>query len=261
MIDPIEDRQFVIALARGLALLESFRAKRPLLTNQELSEATGLPRSSVSRLTHTLIKMGYLEFDSRRTGYRLGTKVLSLGHAMLGGMDLRPLVRPHMKDIAERIRGQAALATEEAYSMMVVDVVISPQGTQAPLEAGAHVGIANTAMGRAYFASCSAAEQKRIRQRLLARRQGSGGQVLEILAKAEADYRELGYCKSISDWQKDVSGVAVPLYLRGFGRRMVLTCGAPQTELSPQQIAGTVGPMMVRTAHSVEKVFERWIVR
>lgn len=260
MIDPTEDRQFVIALARGLALLESFRAKRPLLTNQELAEATGLPRSSVSRLTHTLIKMGYLEFDSRRTGYRLGTKVLSLGYAMLGGMDLRPLIRPYMKDIAGRIQGQAALATEDAYSMMVVDVAVARNATQAPLEAGSHVAIASTAMGRAYYASCSAAEQKRIRQRLLARRT-DGGQVLDILGKAEADYRELGYCMSISDWQKDVSGVAVPLYLRGFARRMVLTCGAPQAELTPQQIAASVGPMMVRSAQSVEKAFERWIAR
>lgn len=257
----MEDRQFVIALSRGLALLECFRAKRPLLTNQELSDVTGLPRSSVSRLTHTLIKMGYLELDSRRSGYRLGAKVLSLGYAMVGGMDLRPLLRPYMKDIAARIEGQTALATADDFSMLIIDVAVSRDTAHLPLEGGSHVAIASTAMGRAYFASCSSAEQKRIRQRLLGRHKGDAERLDAALTRAIDEYRSLGYCTSINDWQQDLSGVAVPLYLKNFGRRMVLTCGAPRAALSPRRIQTAVGPLMVRSAHNIERAFERWVSR
>ena len=53
------------------------------MTNGELVEASGLPRSSISRLTYALVKLGYLEYDSRHRAYRLGARILSISNAML----------------------------------------------------------------------------------------------------------------------------------------------------------------------------------
>ncbi|MCO3057777.1 IclR family transcriptional regulator, partial [Pseudomonas aeruginosa] len=67
LIDPMQeedeelkDRQFVTALARGLELLRCFTPRESLLGNQELARKTGLPKPTVSRLTHTLTRLGYL---------------------------------------------------------------------------------------------------------------------------------------------------------------------------------------------------------
>ena len=49
-----KDRQFVTALARGLEILRCFQAGDPALGNQDIAERTGLPKPTVSRLTHTL---------------------------------------------------------------------------------------------------------------------------------------------------------------------------------------------------------------
>src|SRR5579864_6699801 len=54
------DRHFVEALARGMELLACFRQKDGLLGNQELARRCKLPKSTVSRLTYTLTKLGYL---------------------------------------------------------------------------------------------------------------------------------------------------------------------------------------------------------
>src|SRR4030095_6610333 len=51
------DRQFVTALARGLYLLRAFRSAEDRLSNQELAQLCSLPKSTVSRLTHTLTKL------------------------------------------------------------------------------------------------------------------------------------------------------------------------------------------------------------
>ena len=55
--DPAEtkDRNFVTALARGLDVLRCFRENETALTNTDFSERTGLPKATVSRLTHTLV--------------------------------------------------------------------------------------------------------------------------------------------------------------------------------------------------------------
>ena len=155
------DRQLVNALSRGLLILACFRVSRPLLTNGQLAEYSELPRSSVSRLTHTLVKLGYLEYDSRHAAYRLGAKVLSLSYAMLGGMAMRPLILPHMTELAERANSLVALAACEDYSMLIVEAVMGRNTLAQPLEVGSHMALDTTAMGRAYLASCSASEQKK----------------------------------------------------------------------------------------------------
>ena len=58
------DRKFVTALARGLEVLRVFTPTEGLLGNGEIAERTGLPKPTVSRLTYTLTKLGYLATSS-----------------------------------------------------------------------------------------------------------------------------------------------------------------------------------------------------
>ena len=65
LIDPMnadeeedKDRQFVTALARGLELLRCFTPSESVLGNQELARKTGLPKPTITRMTHTLTRLG-----------------------------------------------------------------------------------------------------------------------------------------------------------------------------------------------------------
>jgi hypothetical protein len=62
---PQHDRKFVIALARGLDVLRAFTSTETLLGNQEIANRAGLPKATVSRLTYTLTKLGYLTHIER----------------------------------------------------------------------------------------------------------------------------------------------------------------------------------------------------
>src|SRR4051794_31528785 len=73
------------SLERGIELLRAFRQGSELLGNGELAERTGLSKSTVSRLTQTLVGTGMLQLDRERRAYRLAPAVLSLGHAMRSG--------------------------------------------------------------------------------------------------------------------------------------------------------------------------------
>lgn len=99
--DEGKDRQFVNALARGLELLRCFCPGEQFLTNAELAKRTGIPKPTISRLTYTLTKLGYLAHDESLGQYQLGAGVLALGYRMLSSMDFRKLARPLMQELAE----------------------------------------------------------------------------------------------------------------------------------------------------------------
>ena len=77
--EPPDDRQFVTALARGLDILRCFTVGDRALSNGDIAKRTGLPKSTVSRLTYTLTQLGYLH-PAQGNGYRIGPSVLSLGY-------------------------------------------------------------------------------------------------------------------------------------------------------------------------------------
>lgn len=79
-----EDRHFVTALARGLAILSCFRSADETLGNLEISRRCSLPKSTVSRLTHTLTRLGYLS-NAPGSKYCLGAASLALGGRNLTG--------------------------------------------------------------------------------------------------------------------------------------------------------------------------------
>lgn len=253
----MNDRQYVEALARGLALLDCFRVNRALLNNGQLAELSGLPRSTVSRLTHTLVKTGHLEYDSQHVAYRLGAKVLPLSYAMLGGTALRTLVLPLMKTLADEISAVVALATCEDGAMLIFESTLGSDSKAHALEVGAHVSLDTSAMGRAYYASCSVAERERIIHQLAAHRKADTRLLQADLAPAVKEYRTTGYCTSIDAWRDGVIGIAVPIDLKDFGRHMVLTSGGPVKQLPPPHVKAVVAPALLRAARAMEAQFRR----
>src|SRR6476660_9102925 len=83
------DRKFITALARGLEVLRVFTPTEGLLGNGEIAERTGLPKPTVSRLTYTLTKLGYLSHVERLAKYQLAPAALSLGYTALANIRIR----------------------------------------------------------------------------------------------------------------------------------------------------------------------------
>ena len=113
-----QDRHFVTALSRGLDVLSCFRSGSRLLGNQDISERCRLPKSTVSRLTYTLTKLGYLHYVKESGKYRLGTATLALGSAVLGRFEVRDLARPLMQELADSTGTTVSLGARQRLSMV-----------------------------------------------------------------------------------------------------------------------------------------------
>lgn len=83
-------------LARGLDVLELFAAAGSELSQKEISEALGLPMPTVHRLTALLTERGWLDRDPGTRRLRLGLEMARLVPALLAGLRLPELARPHL---------------------------------------------------------------------------------------------------------------------------------------------------------------------
>jgi DNA-binding IclR family transcriptional regulator len=72
-----DDPLFVKSLDKAFQLLEAFEKSGDggRLTHTEMRELTGMDASTIQRMSHTLVKLGYLERGQNRT-YMLGKKFL-----------------------------------------------------------------------------------------------------------------------------------------------------------------------------------------
>jgi DNA-binding IclR family transcriptional regulator len=248
-----EDRHFVTALARGLEVLACFRHGDRMLGNQEFARRCGLAKSTVSRLTHTLTKLGYLVYVEESAKYSLGTATLSLGSAMLSRLDIRKLAHPLMQQLAEFGQCMVSLGSRDRLSMIYVDAVRGSAAVTLSLDSGARIQIATSAMGRAYLTAVAEDERNEILQRVRELADVNRWPELQRgVAKALRDIRELGVCCSFGEWQKDVNAIAVPVRPGGGLPPMAINCGAPAYMVSKEFLLERVRPRLIALANELE---------
>jgi DNA-binding IclR family transcriptional regulator len=233
--------------------LACFRQKDGLLGNQELARRCGLAKSTVSRLTYTLTKLGYLTHVEEAGKYALGTATLSLASAMLGRLDIRKLARPLMQELADFSRCLVSLCSRDRLSMVYVDVARSSAAVTLSLDTGARIQIANSASGRAYLAVISDEEREEIMEGVREVAEVSRWPALQRgVAKAVLDYRSLGVCCSFGEWQKDINAIAVPVRPGSNLPPMTISCGGPAYNVSPEFLLDEVRPRLIALVTRLE---------
>jgi IclR family acetate operon transcriptional repressor len=91
-------------LARGLDVLELFAAAGPELSQKQISDALGLPMPTVYRLTALLTERGWVDRDPATRRLRLGLEPTRLMPALMAGMRLPELARPHLVQLASSLQ-------------------------------------------------------------------------------------------------------------------------------------------------------------
>lgn len=250
--DDIKDRQFVTALARGLEVLRAFTPQDGLLGNQEIARRTGLPRPTVSRLTHTLTRLGYLTYSERLGKYELGTAVLSLGYAVQAHIGLRLVARPLMQDLADYANASVSCGSRDRLNMVYVEHCRSSATITLRLDLGSRIPIATTAMGRALLAALSEGERQYLMEHIAKREPEDWPRIRAGIEQAIEDYRSKGFTISAGDWQSDVHAVGVPLIPPDGSAIVAFNCGGPAFLFDRARLVGDLGPRLVNLVRNVE---------
>ncbi|HBN9701563.1 IclR family transcriptional regulator [Pseudomonas aeruginosa] len=258
LIDPMQendeelkDRQFVTALARGLELLRCFTPRESLLGNQELAKKTGLPKPTVSRLTHTLTRLGYLRHLPHSGKYQLEVGVMSFGYAMLSNLPIRALARPLMEEMAGYAKAAVAMAARDRLSMVYLDVVHGEANLTMRRQVGSHLSLHRSAIGRACLAAMPEDEREFILGHIRKRHPEDWPEVRKGLERAFRDYADYGFCLSLGEWQRDVNAVGVALHHESHGL-LAFNCGGPSFHLKREKLEDDIGPRLLHMVHNIE---------
>jgi DNA-binding IclR family transcriptional regulator len=219
-----DDPRFVTALSRGLMLLRCFRKGDAGLGNQELAERSGLPKSTVSRLTYTLAALNYLSYSSSTGQYHLSATVLGLGFSALGGLAIRDVARPLLRDVAMRTGVSTAMAVPDERTMVYIESCRGSGPLQLGIDVGSHIKMATSSLGRAYLASLDAASREAKLAVLCAADHENAGAIRSGVAHAVQQLQKHGYVTSVGEWREEVNSVGVPVVLPG-GHYFAINCG------------------------------------
>ena len=249
------DRQFVAALARGLEVLRAFRPNDGLLGNLEISERTNLPRPTVTRLTYTLTKLGYLTYLERLGRYKLAPAALSIGYAAMANFRIREVAQPFMQAVADDASASVALGGRDRLSMVYIGHCRSEtQGISVRLDVGSRLPIATSAMGRAYLAALPQADRDETCELI---RHRAGADWPRIKASIEEGIEQVathGFAMSVGEWQQDVNGVGVPFVPDDGSGILAFNCGAPAFRIDRDRLQNELGPRLVSMVQSISRI-------
>jgi len=246
------DRSFVIALSRGLDVLRAFRPNDGLLGNQEIAARTNLPKPTVSRLTYTLTKLGYLTPVARFEKYQLAPSAMALGYAALANLGVRHLSEPFREEVMRATGGAVAVGGRDRHSMIYFGQSRNGLTLNVQLDVGSRIPIATTAMGRAYMWALSNEERSALLRDLREHYGSRFARLRDGIERAGETIAKHGFAISAGEWQDDVHAVGVALRLNDGTGPYAFNCGAPAFRFTEDRLRNDIGPRLVAMVRNIE---------
>ncbi|MBU0862819.1 IclR family transcriptional regulator [Loktanella salsilacus] len=251
-----KDRRFATTLARGLSVLRAFRPSDDGLGNAEISDRTGLPKSTVSRLTFTLQSLGYLTHTRRHDRYRPGPALLALGNMASASLSFVDLSGPLMQRLADETGTLSLLLVRDAGKMLIVKTW-RPRGVASLwLEVGHRLPFNGTSSGHAMLGALPVDGFAQAVRDAAGDRGLTPDQAHVNRDLAQSQIQTRGYVITDPDsyFAANIHAVAVPFQSRELGDPVVFTCGAMPEALSVARMREEVGPKLLQTVRDLERM-------
>ncbi len=250
------DRRFATTLARGLAVLRAFRPSDDGLGNAEISERTGLPKSTVSRLTFTLQALGYLTHAQRHDRYRPGPALLALGNVASSSISFMELAGPIMQRLADQTGTLSLLLVPDDRKLLIVKTW-RPRGVSSLwLEVGHRVPVHGSSSGHALLGSLSETAFESAVERIAGDRGLTPQRASEIRRGAWGQLLAQGFAITDPDdyFAPGIHAVARPFQSRDLSEPVIFTCGAMPNDLSIDRMRDDVGPGLNAAVQELERI-------
>ena len=247
-------KNFVTALARGISILEAFDENTSELGITQLSERTGLAKTTTFRLVQTLTALKYL-IPTPHGKYRLGSRILSLGYAVLQTMDLKSISTPHLIDLSIQCGETVNMAVRDGDDLVYIERIKTQQIVNINLHVGSRLPLYNTAMGRALL-SCQSEDWIRSyieRNELDPEAQRFLGPNGDHLLAQLRTVGEKGYAINDQDLVKGLRSIAAPVKNAEGKGIAAINIAVPSARVTVQLLKTEFGPLVVETALQISE--------
>src|SRR5437763_9923058 len=243
-------------VSRAFDVLRCFEGHEARLGNLEISNRCGLPRSTVSRLTHTLTRMGQLVCLPRDQKYRIGPSAVAMSTSMMRGLQRRNLIRLRLQDVAEQLPGTVGFVIPDRFHLVYLEYARAANALGLHESTGSRIAIASTAAGHAYAAALDA----NVADVLIAemeREIPAGAKLLKPRIELNrALLRERGYVVACGLWSPHINGLAVPLWSPQYQTFVVVTIGLLAAMYDEKRLHKEVAPQMLELGATIGSLLE-----
>lgn len=244
-------RQFITALGRGLDVLRALAQANAPLGNQELARQTGFPRPTISRITYTLTRLGYLSYREDLGKYQLGLAALALGYSAMGNLYVRRLAQPLMQEVSLEVNLCCVLGYRDGTEAVYLEHTRGSRSLMLSMEVGSRVPLATTAMGRALLAAMRPDEREQVMRELAARDPQAWLKQKRGVLDSLRDYERHGYTVAAGEWEPEIHAVGVPLSVPVGHHPVALVLGGPAYGQSQEAFFADMGPRVLALAQRI----------
>jgi IclR family mhp operon transcriptional activator len=245
------------ALLRGLDILRVMNL-HGRMTPAKLSTLTGMHRTTVYRLLETLRNAGYVEKCVSGEAYRLAIKVRGLSEGFNDDGWIGELAAPVLGELQRQVIWPTDISVLHDDVMVIRETThgLSPLSIHRSM-IGQSWPVMTSASGRAHLAYCTDAERENLvlvlgESRLPA---NNRAQEPEYVAAIVRKTRERGYAESISECEKKMSAISIPIC---FGDRVLasMTTVFFTSAMTADEASKRFVPPMRRAAEEIVRSLE-----
>lgn len=177
-----------------------------------LAGETGMPKSTLVRLLHTMKLHNVVQQDSKTRRYRLGWALIHLGKAAEHQFDLERIVRPYLDQLSKETSETASFATLEGTRAVYLAQVLTNSIIRGVPPIGAELPLHCTAVGKVLLTSFSDEQiEKLVAEHGLPRLTENTIDNTEQLRREVALIAERGYALDNEEAERGGRCIAAPI--------------------------------------------------
>lgn len=142
-------------LTRAASIISAFNGSHRVLSLNELSRRSNLPKSTAHRFAEQLLELGWLEREL--TGYRVGMRLFEVGALAERRNKLRDKALPHLHQLAAQTGMTVNLGILDEHEVLYLER-IPLRGFSLPTRDGGRMPPSCTGLGKALLAFATEAE-------------------------------------------------------------------------------------------------------
>jgi len=250
----MEDRNLSTSLVRGFTILSSFMEGDPILGITELATKLQLNKSTVHRYVQTLKTLGYLEQDAKSKKYRLGIRVVDLGLAALGSMDVRQVALAYLEELANEFGHTVNMSILDGNEIIYVERVRTKKIVDIDLHVGSRLPAYCTSMGKVLLAHLPQGQlESRISQTHLERLGPNTITDREELFREVARVRERGFAINNEELAYGLRSIAAPVRSSTGEAVAAINIAVHASMTSLNEMEDVLAPRLIATAKEISR--------
>lgn len=223
------DPQIIRSVQRAIEVLRCFRESKVELSHTNIANATGLAKSTTTRLLTTLEQNNFIEKDESTGRYRLGRELYFLGHAAGRSMELKEVAKEPMIRLREQLKETVNLYVREGEGRVCIHQYESMHSIKHVIQIGEMLPLTVGASGKVLLAYESMDFIKQVMNKQVMIK--SKNELLEELHQITLNK----YADSIDERESGTSAAAAPIFNIHGDVIAALSVSGPATRFNPKK--------------------------